>query len=121
MNRADDLSPAFTKARKAAAKARLPEVEESTWYGTPALKVAGKGFMRVKDAETLVLLCPLEEKELLIAAAPEIYFEADHYKGWPAILARVAMIGEAELARRLAVAWRLKAPKKLLKRVDGLR
>jgi hypothetical protein len=112
---APDLSTTFAKARKAAAKAKLPEIEESTWYGTPALKVAGKGFMRVKDAETLVLMCPLEEKELLIEAAPDIYFETDHYKGWAAILVRVAKITEAELARRLEVAWRLKAPKRLLR------
>ena len=110
---APDLSPAFAKVRKAAAG--LPEVEESTWYGTPALKVGGKGFMRVKDAETLVLLCPLEEKELLIEAAPEVYYETDHYKGWAAILVRVAKITDAELARRLDAAWRLKAPKRLLK------
>ena len=44
---------------------------------------------RVKDADTVVLMCPLEEKEMLIEAAPEIYFETDHYKGWPAILVRV--------------------------------
>ncbi|RJF87229.1 hypothetical protein D3874_09465 [Oleomonas cavernae] len=110
---APDLSPAFAKARKAAAGLR--QVEESTWYGTPALKVGGKGFMRVKDAETLVLMCPLEEKELLIEAAPEIYFETDHYKGWAAILVRAARITDAELARRLEVAWRLKAPRRLLK------
>ena len=57
-----------------------------------ALKVRGKLFLRVKDAGTLVLMCPLEEKELLMEAAPHIYYETDHYKGWPAVLVRVAAI-----------------------------
>jgi hypothetical protein len=73
-------------ARVRAAGARLPEVEESTWYGKPALKVAGKGFARLKDADTLVVLCALDEKEMLLEADPSIYFETDYYKGWPAVL-----------------------------------
>ena len=48
--------------------------------------------MRMKDAETLVLLCPLEQKEFLMEVSPEIYFETDHYKGWPAVLIRLAAI-----------------------------
>ncbi|MGD9914929.1 MAG: MmcQ/YjbR family DNA-binding protein [Rhizobiaceae bacterium] len=108
-----DLQPAF--ARLAAAAAGLPEVEQSTWYGTPALKVRGKGFARVKDADTVVLMASLEDKEMLFAAAPDIYFETDHYRGWPAMLVRIHAIGDDELARRLSIAWALKAPKALLR------
>ncbi len=32
----------------------LPEVEVGTWYGTPALKVRGKGFARLRDDGALV-------------------------------------------------------------------
>src|SRR5690606_8415944 len=78
-----DLSDAFGRLRKAASG--LPEVDEGTSYGTPALKLRKKLLCRVKDPDTVVLICPLEEKELLIAAAPEIYFETDHYRGWPAV------------------------------------
>jgi len=96
---------------------RLPEVERSTSYGTPALKVRKKLLARVKDADTVVLMCPLEEKELLREAAPDIYFETPHYHGWPAILARVRVISDGELANRLKVAWRMQAPKSLQKSV----
>jgi hypothetical protein len=27
----------------------LPAVEEATWFGTPSLKVAGKGFARLRS------------------------------------------------------------------------
>jgi hypothetical protein len=42
-------------ARVLAATAHLPGVEEATSYGTPALKVRGKLFARLKDAGTLVV------------------------------------------------------------------
>lgn len=99
--------------RVRAAAAQLPEVEEGTAYGTFALKVRGKSFCRLKDSETLVLMCSLEDKEFLLEAAPAIYFETDHYKGWPAVLVRLSAIDDGELARRLEAAWLGKAPKRL--------
>jgi len=108
-----DLQPAYAKL--IAAAAGLPEVEEATWFGTPSLKVRGKGFARVKDADTVVLMASLEDKELLFQAAPDIFFETDHYKGWPAMLVRIHRIAADELKHRLTIAWKLKAPKKLVK------
>jgi hypothetical protein len=109
----DDLSYAVERLRAAAAG--LPEVEEGTSYGTPALKIRKKFLCRVKDADTVVLMCALEEKELLMAAAPDIYYETDHYKGWPAILVRIRAISDEELAHRLALTWKMQAPKRLTK------
>ena len=96
----------------------LPGLETGMSYGTPALKVRGKLLARVKDAHTLVVMCALEDKELLLEAAPDIYFETDHYKGWPAILVRMGAIADDELAHRLEQAWRAKAPKALVKAHD---
>lgn len=108
-----DLSGAFQTLRLAARD--LPDVIESTSYGTPALKVGKKLLARVKDADTVVLMCPLDEKEMLLEAAPEIYFETDHYKGWPAILVRVHVIAPDELRHRLERTFMAQAPKALLK------
>lgn len=91
----------------------LPEVERSTSYGTPALKVRKKLLARVKDAETVVLVCPLEEKELLKEMSPDIYFETPHYHGYALVLARIRAISGEELAHRLKIAWRMQAPKAL--------
>lgn len=96
----------------------LPGVETGTSYGTPALKVAGKLFVRIKDAETLVLMVPLDDKERLIEMAPDLYYETDHYRGWPALLVRAAVIDDGELRHRLTEPWRLKAPAKLRKLLD---
>ena len=108
-----DLSPAFEKLREAAAG--LPEIESHLWYGTPALKVGKKSLCRVKDPDTVVLMMPLEEKEMLMAAAPDIYFETDHYKGWPALLARIHVIPLDELRHRLEQTWLRAAPKRLVR------
>ena len=101
-------------ARVRAATAHLPAMEEGTSYGTPALKVRGKLLARLKDADTLVLACGLDEKELLLEADPKVYFETEHYKGWPWVLVRLRQIGAADLRHRLEQAWRLRAPKRLV-------
>jgi hypothetical protein len=96
----------------------LPEVEEDTWYGTPALKVRGKGFVRLKeDGENVVfVLDSVEEQEFLVGAKPSIYFITDHYRGWPAVLAHLSALRIAECRERLEHAWRVKAPRSLAKR-----
>src|SRR5262245_43383817 len=109
------MQTAFKRVLAAARAAKLPGLEVGTSYGTPALRVGGKSFMRMKDPDTMVLLGSMEEKEMLLTAAPEIYFETDHYKGWPAWLVRLRKIKSAELKHRLTRAWRLKAPKRLIK------
>ena len=98
-----------------AAAEGLPGIEEGVSYGTPALKVGKKLLCRIKDADTVVVMCPIEEKELLMEAAPELYFETDHYKGWPTLLVRIHDVPLDELGVRLKRAWVMQAPKSLLK------
>lgn len=99
----------------------LPEVVEGIWYRTPALKVRGKSFCRLKEDGTSVvfLLEDVGEQEMLIEAAPQLYFITDHYRGWPAVLAHLAKLPVAECRIRLEVGWRLKAPRTLVKVLDG--
>lgn len=108
-----DLDRAFDRVESLAAARDLPGLSRSTSYGTPALKVRDKSFVRLKDAKTLVLLCPVEQKTLLMEISPEIYFETPHYVGYPAVLIQLAVISDEELSLRLEDAWRFKAPKTL--------
>ncbi|WP_437568587.1 MmcQ/YjbR family DNA-binding protein [Sorangium sp. So ce542] len=98
----------------------LPEVVEDVWYRTPALKVRGKAFVRLKeDGQSVVfLLESVDEQEFLIEAQPDIYFITDHYRGYPAVLARLSALRAPECRMRLERAWRLKAPKTLAKQLD---
>ena len=52
---------------------------------------------------------------------PRVYFETDHYKGWPAVLVRLKAIDTADLSHRLERAWRVKAPKRLIAALDRKR
>ena len=92
---------------------QLPEVIQSTSYGAPSIKVKGKNFASVRGTQEMVLHCPLEQKELLMEMAPDIYWQTDHFKGWPGLLVRLEVIGDEELSLRLEDAWRFRAPKRL--------
>jgi hypothetical protein len=104
---------------------QLPETVDGSDERRLAYSVGGKGFAwswnervhpkkpRVPRLDVLAVRCPLERKEMLVEAAPEIYFDEEHYRGFPAVLVRLANIEEAELAALLGDAWRLQAPKRL--------
>ena len=94
----------------------LPEVEESTSYGTPALKVKGKLMARLKeDGTTVAIRTTWEARERLLAIAPETYYLTDHYREHPWVLLRLPAAHRDSVAALLAQAWLLAAPKSLLK------
>lgn len=97
----------------------LPEVAEDIWFRTPALKVRGKAFVRLKeDGDNVVfLLESVDEQEALCEAMPGVYWITDHYRGYPAVMARLAALTERECRLRLERAWRIKAPKQLIARL----
>nr|WP_314259467.1 MmcQ/YjbR family DNA-binding protein [uncultured Devosia sp.] len=110
----NDLDEAFARIEQLAEARDLPGITRSTSYGTPALKVRDKSFMRLREPQVLVLLCPPEQKTLLMEISPETYFETEHYVGHAAVLIRLDRIGDEELSLRIEDGWRHKAPKSLL-------
>jgi len=99
----------------------LPEVELSTSYGTPALKVRGKLLIRLRpEDDSLVLLdTPMDERDLLIEADPQTFHTTPHYDGYPAVLARLASLDAPTLRRMIERRWRNVAPARLLKAYDA--
>jgi hypothetical protein len=86
----------------------LPGVEESTSYGTPALKVKGTLMTRLwEDGRTLVIRTTFEEREELMAAEPETYYITDHYLGHPWVLIRLPGVHPDALNDLLRAAHRL--------------
>ena len=100
---------------------RFPGVEVTTSYGTPALKVRGKGICRMRtDPDALVLrVIDLGDREALLQGQPEVFFSTPHYDGYPYVLVRLGAIDRAELAELLEDAWRLRAPKRLIASFDA--
>jgi hypothetical protein len=98
---------------------QLPGVVESTSYGTPALKVKGKLFVRLKeDGETIVLRTDSFEREHLLRTAPKSFFITDHYRDYPWVLVRLAEVRKAQLRELLEDAWRRVASKQLIAEHD---
>ncbi|HEY2073853.1 MAG TPA: MmcQ/YjbR family DNA-binding protein [Gaiellaceae bacterium] len=96
----------------------LPETEESTSYGRPALKVRGKFVAALRtDPDALVLRCDLDEKPLLLEARPDILFETPHYHGWGYVLLRLEASLD-EVREFLTDSWLLAAPKKLAESIS---
>lgn len=102
----------------------LAEVEQSTYYGTHALKVRGQWLCRmwgereykreaVHDTAVLVVRCDSESKQVRIDSSGGVLFETPHYHGHGAILVRLTEATEALLRELLIDAYRIAAPDEL--------
>src|SRR5262249_39316020 len=102
--------------RDAIAIARtLPQVEGTTWYGTPGVKGAGKGVARLRtEAEGgLVLMCSLHWKERVLQTGAPEYYTTPHYDGYGSIIVDLQKISTDALRELIVRAWMIKAPPKL--------
>jgi len=89
----------------------LPGVEESTSYGTPALKVKGKLFVRLHDdRDKIVLKMPFDRREEMMADDPETYFITDHYRDYPYVLVSLEKVRAEALPDLLNIAYRAASP-----------
>jgi hypothetical protein len=85
----------------------LPDVQESTSYGTPALKVKGKLFVRLHDdLDKIVVAMPFDRREELMTEDPETYFITDHYREYPWVLVSLEMVHPDVLRDLLLMAHR---------------
>jgi hypothetical protein len=75
----------------------LPDVEVTTMYGQPALKVHGKMFVCIashKSAEpnTLVVMMDFPDRDALVEDDPATYYLKDHYLNYPCVLVRLSRV-----------------------------
>ncbi|MGC2831734.1 MAG: MmcQ/YjbR family DNA-binding protein [Candidatus Acidiferrum sp.] len=75
----------------------LPDVEEGTAYGAPALKVRGKLLACVpthRSAEpgSLAVRIGFDDRAELLAAAPDVYYVTNHYLNYTAVLVRLSRL-----------------------------
>jgi hypothetical protein len=89
----------------------LPDVEESTAYGAPALKVRGKLLACIpvnKSAEpgSLMVRVDFARRAELLAESPDVYYVTDHYAGYTGVLVRLSRIHPDALRDLIGMAWR---------------
>lgn len=111
----------------------LPQVtKELSDDGRPSYQVHGKMFCfhrsRRPDAvdETgerlddvlMFRVADLDEKELLLADRPDVFFTTPHFNGYPAVLMRIPTLGRLdrdELKDLVVDAWLTRAQKRVAK------
>lgn len=99
----------FDRVRRAGRA--MPDVEESTAWGVPALRANGKVICCTaahKDAEadSLVVMMPFDQRDALIDEEPDVYYLKPHYVGHPCVLVRLRAIQDDALRDLLLSAER---------------
>jgi hypothetical protein len=95
----------------------LPDVQATTRYdGSPVLKMggcfmAGLATHHSAEPDTLVVRFGLDDRELLLADAPETYYMTDYYRHYPIVLVRLSRVDRDALRDLLSVSWQLTAQK----------
>lgn len=95
----------------------LPDVADSTMYGSPALKVHGNLLACVPVNKSVEPNCAAfridsDLRAALIKRSPEIYYITDHYANHSMVLVRLSRIGPKELRDLLGLAWNFVSAKK---------
>jgi hypothetical protein len=106
----------------------LPEVTVTPDGSSLRIEIGGKGVAwpyRARSAPkkprviidgVIAIRCAMARKELLVEADPDTFFDDDHYRGYPAVLVRLASADEGQVASLLLEGWKLQASKTLAKR-----
>jgi hypothetical protein len=99
----------FDMTRKIALS--LPEVEEGSMYGAPALKLHGRlvaclAIHKSAERDSLVVRTGFDERAALLSEEPATYYITDHYRNHPVVLVRMAKIRPDQLEDLLRSAWR---------------
>src|SRR4029077_19964267 len=85
----------------------FPDLQESTMYGSPALKlgkrlVACLAIHRSAEPGSLVVRTDFEQRAALLTHDPGTYYVTDHYVKHPVVLVRLASVQHDQLRDLLA-------------------
>ena len=91
----------------------MPGVEAVIKYdGSPVLKAGGVFMAGIAtdesaEADSLVVRCEFDDRELLLEDAPETYYVTDYYRKYPVVLARLSALTRDAVHDLLAVSRNL--------------
>ena len=85
----------------------LPDVEVTTAWGSPAVKVRGKMFAcmainKAAEPNSLAVMMDFADRDALLEDDPDTYYLKDHYRNYPCVLVRLSRI-RTEALRDLIV------------------
>ncbi|MGH9628140.1 MAG: MmcQ/YjbR family DNA-binding protein [Bryobacteraceae bacterium] len=87
----------------------FPDLQESTMYGSPALKVGKRlvaclAIHRSAEPGSLVVRTDFEQRAALLADDPATFYVTDHYARHPVVLVRMRRLQRDQLRELLAAA-----------------
>lgn len=91
------MARGHTFASVAAIARTLPDVEMTTTWGKPALKVRGTMFVcmashKSAEPDTLVVRMDFADREALLERDPRTYYLKEHYVNYPCVLVRLGRV-----------------------------
>ena len=100
---------------------RLGGVTEAHSYDEPSLKVGKAMLTRLRVEDRSIVLKDIEpdERDMVMAQTPDLFFTEDHYLGYNIVLARIAAADLVRLAPFIERTWRRIAPKRVVAAYDN--
>jgi len=94
----------------------LPDVDVTTAWGQPALKVRGKMFAciashRSAEPNTLVVMIDFGDRDALLEDDPGTYYLKEHYLNYPCVLVRLSRVRADALRDLITGAYRFVSAK----------
>jgi hypothetical protein len=92
---------------------RLPDVEASIRYDGSEVLKAGGSFMagiatdESAEADSLVVRCEYDDRQLMLEDAPETYYLTEYYAKYPLVLVRLSDVTEDALRDLLSVSRKM--------------
>ena len=101
----------------------FPGVEKGMSYGSPAYKLNGKFFTRLRrdDASMVLMEVSHDEREMLMEAEPATFHLTPHYKDYPTVLARIESLHAGSFQNFLERRFRKVAKKTVVKAWEAAR
>jgi hypothetical protein len=117
------LHQSFARVVRAAASMRHVTVA-AKYDASPLLQVhgcfmAGLALHPSAEPDTLVVRCSVEDRNGLLADAPDAYYVTAHYEPYPVVLVRLKAIGDDGLRDLLMMSWKLTMQKVPRQRANG--
>lgn len=84
----------------------LPDTYMDPFYGTPCPKVNRKAFVSPgREPDSFHVVCPHNEKALLLETDPDTFWQTPHYEGWPGLLVRYGSADPERVENVIRRAW----------------
>lgn len=115
------LSPMVThKDVREIAMALPGAFEQPSYGGRPSWRTKQRMFTWIReDPEALVVWVEsIDEKEVLLASDPDVFFTTDHYDGHPIVLVRFERVERDEAEELITESWRQRAGKRAVAEFD---